>query len=192
MIFLVSGLLLLVGTIVIGLQLVTGDPTFLKTPFELAPPLGYIISYLGLLGLYPRLADSFPRLARVSIVLLLLPVVVLLVYVVTVALGSDFPFADTISIAAFLLFAVGIALFGVGSYQATSQSSTIGLSLLVLSLAWFVFIGAGLVNGYPVSQPVTFGTTAIMTLAILAIGYLLYTEADAAGPAEPAPDTAPR
>lgn len=181
MLFLVSGVFLLVGTVVIGLQLITGDPTFLKTPFELGPPLGYIISYFGLLGLYPRLANPFPRLARVSIVLLLLPVVVLLVYVVTVALGTGFPFADSVSIAAFFLFAGGIAVFGIGSYQAPTLSSTVGLSLLVLSVTWFVFIGEGLVNGFPASQPVTFGTTALMTLAILTIGYLLRNEPDATG-----------
>lgn len=191
-IFLLAGILLLIGAIVIGLQLLTGDPSFLKDPFELAPPLGFVISYLGLLGLYPRLADPSPRLAKVSVGLLLLPVLVLLIYVITTPLGVTIPYGGTIATVSFVLFALGIALFGIGSYQTPVLSSPIGLSLLAISATWFVVVGEGLLNGFPVTQSVLFGTIVIQTGALLAIGYLLRTESEPPSRSGPASDTAVR
>lgn len=162
--------------------MLTGDPELLKNPFELSPFLGFIISYFGLLGLYPRLADSIP-LARVSLLLLLIPVIVLLVYIATALIGTEFLFAEPVSFGAFILFALGIVLFGVGSYQTGVPSREAGLSLLALAAAWFVLLGAGLIDGFPVWQPVVFGTSAIMTVALLVIGYLLRTGTDQTEPA---------
>ena len=190
-IFLLAGVFLLVGTVVIGLQLLTGDPDLLKNPFELSPYLGFIISYFGLLGLYPRLADRIP-LARVSLLLLLVPVIVMLIYIATALVGTELPFGEPVSFGAFILFALGIALFGVGSYQTEVPSRAVGLSLLALSAGWFVLLGAGLIDGFPVWQPVAFGTAAIMTVALLAIGYLLRTGTEPTDQTEPTPDTTAR
>lgn len=189
-IFLLSGLLLLIGTVVVGLQLVTGDPTFLKNPFELAPYLGFIVSYFGLLGLYPRLSGHIP-FAKISLLLLLLPVMVMLIYIASAVIGTELPFAGTVSIGAFLLFALGIAQFGIGSYQTDTPARGVGISLLAVAAAWFLLLGVGLIIGFPAPQPVVFVTAAIMTVAFLAIGRILRTQRAPGERTKPAADTSP-
>ena len=185
-VFLAAGILVLIGTVVVGLQLLAGNEELLKDPFELAPFLGFVVSYFGLLGLYPRLADRMPRLARVSVFLLLVPVVVMLLFVLSIVGGFDIPSIGPLSLVAFLMFALGIALFGVGSYQTEVPSRGVGLALLALATAWFVMLGAGLLNGFPISQAVNFVTIAIMTGALLAIGFRLRTETEPTGYTESA------
>lgn len=186
-VFFAAGILVLIGTVVVGLQLLTGNEELLKDPFELAPFLGFVVSYFGLLGLYPQLADRMPRLARISVLLLLVPVVVMLLFVFSITVGFDIPSIAPISLVAFLTFALGIALFGIGSYQAEVPSRGVGLALLALATAWFVMLGAGLLNGFPISQAVNFVTLAIMTGALLAIGYRLRTETELTDHTERAP-----
>ena len=106
----------------------------------------------------------------------MIPVVVLLIYVVATPLGVTIPYGGTIAIGAFFLFAVGIGLFGVGSYRTPELSNTFAVALLAISATYFIVLGDGLWNGFPNSQSVLFATVVVQTGALFAIGYLLYTE----------------
>lgn len=185
-VFLLAGVLLLTGAVVVGLQLLTGNPDFLKNPFELAPFVGFVIFYVGLLGLYPPLADNRLQLARLSVLLLFVPVAVMLMFVLSVVIGFDIPYIGPVSMGAFVMFGLGIGMFGVGSYQTRIPSRVVGLALLAFAGAWFVFLGAAIVNGFPISQPVNFATIAVMAGSVLAIGYLLRSNPEGADPPAPA------
>lgn len=187
--FLVAGLLLLVGWLGVALEWLAGMEGLSESPLAFGGFLGFVITYIGLLGLYPRLADLTPQLARVAIGLLLIPVVVILVDLVAVVLGFGPPFAGTPAVAAFLLFALGIALLGVASLRTEVPSRAVGYALLLYSVATFALLGEGLMNGFPTSDPVTVSTTGLMVIALVAIGYLLRTESEPTDRAEPTSDS---
>lgn len=190
--FLIAGILLLIGTAAVALEWLAGMEGLSESPLAFASFLGFVVTYIGLLGLYPRLADQTPRLARAATGLLLIPVLVILIDLVAVILGFTPPFAGTPAIAAFLLFALGVALLGVASLLTEAPSPAVGYSLLLFSVATFVLLGDGLLNGFPTSDPVTVGTTGLMVIAVLAIGYLLRTEPEPTDREEPAPETTVR
>lgn len=181
--FILAGVLMLLAAINPGLGWITG----IQGPeqLEFAGFLGMILSYIALLGLYPRLADLMPRLARAAIGLLLVPVVIILVDFVSVVLGFGPPFGVIIGTTAAFVFALGIAVLGVGCYRRGVPSRAVGRSLLVYAVSWFLLLGTGLLNGFPPADAVTFVTTVLMAGALLAIGYLLRADSGWADRAEP-------
>lgn len=188
--FLAAGILLVIATVVVGLEWLGGMEGLSEGPLAFAGFIGLIVAYIGLLTLYPRLVDGLPRLARAILGLLFVPVAVILVDLLAVAFGFDPPFAGRVAAVAFLVFAVGIALIGIASLRTRALSRSVGLSLLVFAIAWFLLLGEGLLYGFPTSDPVTFVTTGLMAGALLAVGYLLRTETEPTGHTEPAPPEA--
>lgn len=130
--FLVAGILVGVSMVATGLELFTDIVGLTDGPLGVAAFVGMLVSYVGLLGLYPKLVEQTPRLARTSTGLLLIPVALIMVAVVSLALGSEPPFGPTVASVAFLLFALGIALFGVGSIRTQTVPGNVGISLVVL------------------------------------------------------------
>lgn len=185
--FVVAGLLMLVATINEGLLWATE----METPelLQFAGFVGMILSYVGLVGLYPRLGGRRSRLAQAGIGLLFVPVAVVVIDLISVALGYGPPFGVTLATAAFGLFALGVALFGVISIRSDVYSSAVGVFLLVYTVAWFVLIGGGQLYGFPPSGEVVVTASGLMAVALLAVGYLLRTETEPTTRAEPASDS---
>lgn len=188
-VFLVAGVLLLVATINEGVVWATG----METPelLEFAGFLGMFVSYFGLLGLYPRLAGRPSDLARAGLGLLLLPVIVILVEVIFMAIGVGPQFGQSIALAAFGLFALGVVLFGVIFYRTEGLPDAIGVSLVAYAIGWVVQLGGVLLYGAPPPGGVIVISSGLMALALLAIGYLLRAEIAPGSRSEPAPDSAP-
>jgi hypothetical protein len=189
--FLVAGGMLFIATANNALGAYTSLTTQAGLPLALEAVAGFggiVIAFIGLVGLYPRLADSAPRLARIGVGLVALPAVVFVVLVTCAIpaglLGLPSPAAvipalDAVVIAAFLMVAVGVAALGV-----RSLSHTVGTSLLVLAVAWFLLFGAAYLNGFPISNRVVVGTGVMQMAALFGAGYGLRLDAGTANRAD--------
>lgn len=187
-VFLVAGVLLLVATINEGL--IWAANMEMPELLEFAGFLGMFISYLGLLGLYPRLAGRTSELARVGLGLLLLPVAVILIEVIFMAVGVGPQFGRTIALGAFGLFALGVALFGGIFFRIEVLPETIGGFLVIYAIGWIVLLGGVLLYGAPPPGGVIVIATGFMAVALLAIGYILQTEISPGDRSESAFDSA--
>lgn len=151
--------------------------------------IGLLLSYVGLLGLYPRLADQTPQLARAGLVLVLIPVLLLIVLAVALLVSSEPPFSESVGevlfLAVFVGFALGIVLFSVATFQSQLLSRAVGISLLGFAAGWFVLLGGSLIYGFPMPDWLTFVADGIMAVSLLTIGILLYTDATPHERAEP-------
>lgn len=190
--FIAAAGLLLVTTVLFALEAFTAlSPE--GTVTGITSITGLTLSYVGLLGLYPRLADRTPRLALASVALVGLPAIALVVLLTwgvsghalsVVPLPPDvIPAFGRVFVTVFLLFGMGITLFGVASLRSPSVSHTVGLLLLVLAATWFVLLGASSVYGTAFPARLDFAIFGVMAVTLLAIGNRFRT-----GPAAPDPD----
>lgn len=193
-VFLGAGGLMLV-TIVLGTldMMVT---TSLEEPAGIAAIAGIVFSIVGLLGLYPRLADAAPRQARVGLLLLILPAIYLiaaLVWTIPTIFLPEWPAltallpGDAVGLI-FILFAGGITIFGVVGLRTAVPSRTVGGFLLVLAAAWFIVLGAEIVYE-PIPDWVVPTMIVLMTVSLLSIGYLLQIETGVTDRTESPPDS---
>lgn len=189
--FLAAGVLVSIQAVSDGLGLATD----IEPPDALAFAifLGFILSYLGLLGLYPRLVDRTPQLARAGLVLVLLPVLALILLMGAILASSGPPFSEetgrALFMGIFVGFALGITALGVASFRTQIPSRAVGLFLLVWAAGWYILLGTSLIYGFPISEWVTFVTDAIMAVSLLAIGYLHHTGITPLKPAGPTDTT---
>lgn len=180
-VFLGAGGLMLV-TIVFG-TLDRLSSTSLEALAGVAAIAGIVVSVMGLLGLYPRLAAVAPRQARVGLLLVAPPAIYLVLNLVwtipTIAL-PDWPAltallpGDFIGVL-FILFALGIVIFGIIGLRTAVPSRPVGGFLLVLAAAWFIVLGAEIAYE-PIPDWVVPTMVVLMTVSLLPIGYLLKTD----------------
>ncbi len=199
-IFLVAGGLSLLGTIlaVAGALLSMS----MQGPASVIVFTGTVLSFVALLGFYPRLADRAPRLAQVGILFIMFPflfVFVLLVWhspelvgVEVPSLLNYLPASRLVYGATFVLSGVGIAIFGVISLRADTFVPAIGGFLLVLAASWLFLIGTASVYGFPIPNWVANVQGVIMGAALFGIGYLLRTKTATIDRAELSTDTTAR
>lgn len=198
--FLAAGVLLLATAVLTGLAALTSasPPRSVTGATGL---VGVILSYVGLLGVYPRVVDGTPRLARTGAVLVALPVLALLVLLVWGALGHGtsavpvpivvIPAIGVVFVASFLLFALGTTLFGVAGLRSGRLPRAVASLLFAYASTWFLHLGATTVYGsrFPVwFDSLTFGLLSVVTLAI---GYHLRSESGRTDRTGPSPDSAP-
>lgn len=192
--FLLGGGLLAVALGINGVHLVTSIDTqqgVLVGVEGFAGFGGVVLSIVGLVCVYPRLADAAPRLARLGAALAVLPAaffVALLLGCSVIAPQLGFPSLKTlvpsftlVTAAIVGLFAVAVAAFGVASLQSAAPPWMPGAPLLVVAGSWAVLFAALL--GFPDGIPVwvTFVQTALLAGPLLWVGYQLRaapTEAD--------------
>ena len=161
--------------------IITGLPTM----------VGLLISYLGLLGLYPILAARNRRAALAGIVLLLFPVIGIGFW-----LGHDLIVGQMPPYVNLLIglisggFVIGLALYGITSYRLQVPSQRVGLALLALAVPWVVLLGSGIVYGGNAPAWLDFVATSVMGGLLLVVGYLTWTESSMTAPEEPTPDPA--
>lgn len=188
-IFLLAGGLLLLATANVGLALAT-DFEGIRL-LEAAGFIGIVVAYFGLLGLYPQMAERASRLATTGIVLLLIPVIMTLVDVLGLLFASGPPFAQIAPILVPIGFPLGLAVLGIASLRTATPSTVVGWFLLLFALAWFVILGASRVYGFPISDRLTVVVTALMTIAVLGIGYVLRVRVTPKNRQDSAPKTTP-
>lgn len=185
--FLSAGGLLLVGGAMSVIQ------RFFDAPIEglmgVTVIAGFGLSFVGLLGLYPRLRRSAARLARAGLVLMVLPaayLVVVVLWLIPTTLVAEWPplpalVPGEVQWLIFVLFAVGISLFAATSLRTDTPSRVVGALLAILALAWFVILGGELLFE-PIPDWVLPAAFAAMIVAMLPLGYRLRSR-QASGPA---------
>ncbi len=186
--FLVAGLMFAVDAAIVGYAITAaGEELMLLGQAFIAA--GWTAGFVGLLGVYPGLADRSRRLARVGLGCVAIGIVVFVAMAIaSLAYFSDVLNGDLSTLVPLFLPGVivgsvlGFLTFGTATLRTGTHGRPIGALFVVLGLFPVVNIGSGIAG----VQSMT-GTLAIvvgLTLVNLAVGYLLRTEDGAAGPVE--------
>lgn len=96
---------------------------------------------------------------------------------------------DIINGAFYLLMAVGVTIFGVGSLRTAGLSRSGGGLLLVFAAAWGAYLGAIPAYGFPIPTWFFVGCTGPMAATLFGIGYFIWTDAQQGSSGEPALDS---
>lgn len=171
--FLVAGALLVVYSGLHGIDAAT-DMMMEPNPFE----FGYVLGFLGLLGLYPAAADESPWLARVGAVAALLGIIGLSAFTV-LHLGElagllepdGTPWMTVFIPFPLVGFVVGYLSIGGAVIRGRERSRTLGLLLLVPGIIVVVMV-VQILMGWT-SQLQAFVISAGEAMAHLAIGATL-------------------
>lgn len=157
--------------------------TEMVTPPDVFAPLGHLVALVGLVGLYPALADRTPTLTEAAAVAAAIPAVgwlVLFVWQVGDLAGVLSPptgvLPGIVSVTVIVATALTYVLFGLASHRAGARSRTV---------TWRLVTPAGLFGGLVVSIAVVgasalvgFVFTSGLVVAYLAIGQSLRIDAD--------------
>jgi len=190
-VFLAAGGLLLIAGIINGIDVFTSIETQHGVLLWLEGLTGFggvVLSFVGLLGLSPKLLDATPRMARTGILLAVGPTgffsfVVVSCSILAPLLGFPslktlVPSFVTIIGVTLLLFSVAITIFGVASFRTSVPSRAVGGALVVVAITWFAFFGA--TWAYAPNTPVwiTSVQSVMMGLPLAFIGHRLRTGAE--------------
>jgi hypothetical protein len=176
--FLVGGGLVVVYAGLHGLEAAT-DLVLEPNPFE----FGYVVGFLGLLGLYPALADETPWLARAGAAAAVLGIIGLSAFTVLhlaelagiVARGGPAWFWVFIPLP-LIGFVVGYLSIGIASLRTGVHTQMVGLLLLAPGIIVVVML-VQMLAGWT-SQLQAFVISAGEAMAHLAIGATLKTKFD--------------
>lgn len=175
--FLVAGTMFVIDAGIVGFAMTGGgDQVMLLGQAFIAG--GWTAGFIGLLGMYPDLADRSPRLAQVGVVLVSIGIVVFtLMGVASVAFYSGVVSGDLTPLVPLFLPGVilgsvlGFLTFGTTILRTDSRARRVGILVIVLSLFPVVNIGTGIAG----VQSMTLTLAIVVGLAVvnLAIGYLI-------------------
>lgn len=177
--FLVAGGLLIVFATLLTYEAFTNT----AAPEDIFGPPGFFLAMVGLLGLYPGLADRAPRLARASAVVAALSALGwfgITVLAIGETAGVLPPLEDVGMLGLVVALAAGIPmilayiLFSAICLRTDVYSRTLGLLVLAPVVIFGVMIVGGLLWGGAVGAAVLSSGQAISHLAI---GYVLRSEA---------------
>lgn len=178
--FLIGGIIVGADAALVAVILVT------ESEFPMALGQGFIgagwtAASIGVLGLYPSLAERSRWLTRAGAVFAVIGTVTYAAMGVT----SFGYFTGSLSgelseVVMFFLPGVflgtvfGFGAFGVASLRTNVYSRSVGLLLLVLPTTFLFNIGTGIAGFNPLSK--VFVVVCVLTLTMLTIGYLFRTE----------------
>lgn len=142
--------------------------------------LGWTAGFVGLLGLYPRLAERSKWLPRIGAVLAIVGLVALgtmavsaFLYYADIPGGSFEDIVPVFLVGVILGCVLGFLLFGIASLRTDVYSQRLGVLLLVLPLTVVTNIARG-AAGFD-SAEATVVIVSVLVLVYLSIGYLLRT-----------------
>ena len=174
--FLVSGVILIAfatSMAAIGLM----DMSLPRSVFAGA---GFTLAFLGLLGLYPGLADRSPRLARAGAVFAVLGALGFTVtFVIATAEfgGIARPgWVEPIQLLNIIGLILGFSVFGVGILRTDMHANLLGGLLLVPAVVFAVNLVRVVILGAWTPSWAPFVLGSLQALAMLSIGYSLRTE----------------
>lgn len=189
--FLVGGLLMVVDAAFVAANIVTGAEDFLLLG-QAFVGAAWTAALVGLLGLYPGLADRSPLPARAGAVFAVIGVITFAVMAVAVLVYyAGIPAGEYDAISVFFIPGVlvgsvlGFVAFGVASLRTDAYSRTLGVLLLVPAVLVAGNILRFIVGLEAVS--ITLGIVIGDALAMLAIGYVLQSSPERIGRPDPAP-----
>lgn len=173
-------LFLLTGVVLIGYASLFATEAFMDTypaVRDFIGPVGYIIGFVGLLGLYPALTDRSPKLARAGAGFAVVGIVGWLVSIILRAdlLGSEPEALGAVQAIAILIgMILAFLVFAIAVLRTDVHTRTVGLVLLgpfLVNLVNFGIISAGYA-----SPEGRFVTSGLWALSYLAIGIALRNE----------------
>lgn len=177
--FLVAGVIFAADAAVLAVNIVAGtDP-----PLTLGQTLvgaGWTAAFIGVLGVYPRLANRTRWFARVGVIFAVIGAITMAIMAVT-AFGYFTGFLNGALSEVVMFFLPGVFLgivlgfgsFGVTSLQSTTVSRPVSLLFLLLPVTFLFNLGTGIAGFNPLAK--VLGVVCVLTLVMLAIGYLLRT-----------------
>lgn len=187
MAFLIAGALVSFAAIAMALVLVTDMSQGMIT--GLPTMVGLLVSYIGMLGLYPKLAARRRRAALTGVILLLLPVAGIAFWLGhALVIGQEPSYAGLLVGVVVGGFVFGLVVYGITSYRTRIPSRSAGLALLAFVVPWVVLLGSGVVYEGAAPAWIDFATTSVMGVLLLVIGYLTRAESLPAEREEPTPD----
>ncbi len=177
--FLISGCILVLYAISNGLWAFTG-----LMPEGHGLEIGYTLGFLGLLGLYPTLADDSPWLARVGAVAAGCGVVAILyvsandfVHLAGIT-SANLPGWRVLRLLPLIGFIFGYLPLGMASLRSGAHPRSVGLLLLLPGVITILML-VSIVTGHPLLDrfQTVFVVSAGEAMAHLAIGTTLRTDA---------------
>lgn len=186
--FLVSGSILVIYAIFMGLWAFTD-----LVPEGHGLEIGYVLGFLGLLGLYPSLAQRSPWLARVGAVAAGCGVFAILYVSVNDfvhlagLMSENLPGWQFLRLLPLVGFILGYLSIGIASLRSDAYPQSVGFLLLlpgIITILMLVLIATGHASGLQV-----FVVSAGEAMAHLAIGATLQTDASTTDDQEPSTDS---
>ena len=189
--FLVGGLLMVVDTAIVAANIAAGDEGLLALGQGFVGA-AWTAALIGLLGLYPGLADRSRWLSRAGAVFAAVGVVVFavlgltsLVYYLGIP-GGEYSDVGMLFIPGVLIGSVlGFVSFSAATLRTGAYSRTVGILLLVPPILVITNI-LRFVAGFEAAT-ITLAVVIGDALAMLAIGYVLRSSPEPLGRPEPAP-----
>ena len=186
--FLVAGLMFVIDAAIVGYSTTTaGEELLLLGQAFVAA--GWTAGFIGLLGIYPDLADRRRRLARVGLACVVVGIVVFVAMgVASVAFYTGLVRGELSALVPLLLPGVivgsvlGFVVFGATTLRTGAHARPVGVLFVVLGLFPVVNIGSGIAGVQ--SMTVTLAIVVGLALVNLAVSYLLRDDG-AAGRVEP-------
>lgn len=198
--FLLGGLMFAVSAALTLVAIVTGSVQSSMVLGEAFIAAGWIAPLIGLLGLYPAVANRNPWLSRAGVLFLLVGLVAFIYLAVASLLAfvqgleiTEIPIPLVVLLPGIVAGSLlAFVSFSVASLRSEALSRSVGLLLLVPSAIFvtnFLVLPAILGSG-PNPPEIGFVITGLLTLAMLAIGYSLRAEDAPATRAEPVSSSA--
>lgn len=182
-----SNLYLIAGVLLVGYASLKGSAAVTDVAYvnvaDVLGPAGLLFGFVGLLGLYPRLAERSPILARIGAVCVSLGTAsfaVITVVGVAILVGAA---SWSVPVAMLLLAAIGLIpgylSFSLASLRAEQQFRAVGLLLLVPAIVFaamlaqpFVYTAVGMFSD-PTMAWSNFAISTGQAMAHLALAYTL-------------------
>lgn len=158
---------------------------------------GFLVALLGLVGLYPQLADRSQRLAQVSLGSIVLTGVGISILAILAVVGLILPSFDVLDSRAVaivalptgLLLVASFLLFGVTVLRTNAFPRTIGILLLIeFVLVLLATVGGSAVEALVGRGMFLVGAKLLHFLVLCSIGYSLHSNPPLTKPPEPTSD----
>jgi hypothetical protein len=189
--FLAAGGLFVLPTATFGIGAATGTGNVVS-PIVIFVLM--LVVFVGLLGLYPRLAEENPILALGGVGLLAVTTAIIVSTLGAAALpnGPTFgkPHIQAIVTAVVVGSTLTLAAFGVASLRAGVESRLVGGPLLTMAAGDLSIFVAMQVYGDPSPAWVSFAVGVLFVVSLGSIGYVLRTENTSAESSESPGDVA--
>jgi len=187
--FLVAGVLFVADAAIVGWNVTAGTERFM-TLGQAFIGAAWTAAFIGVLGCYPRLADRSQWLPRIGAVFAVVGGITMAVMALaslgffTGVLGGELGEVTMYFLpGVFLGIVLGFGSFGVATLRTSAYSRSIGLLFLLLVLTFLFNLSSG-IAGFGTLTTVL-GVVVVLTLTMLAIGYLLRTAPTALGVRSP-------
>lgn len=194
--FVVGGLLMVVDAVFVAANILTGSESFLLLGQSFVGG-AWTIALIGLLGLYPGLADRSRWLSRAGALFTVIGVVVFATMAAaSLAYYAGLPPGEYSNIGMYFIPGVligsvlGFVTFSIASLRTDTHSWTVGILLLIPPILVLTNILRFIAGNESVL--LTFAIVVADALTMLSIGYVLQSRSPATEPPKPTADSAAR